>query len=315
MEQFETDLEEKKVLPKEVKSGNAVVLLSLFTYLCFSFGIGVLQEQFGEKVPWLQSMAVSAISGEIGMILPAVIYLFRKKGNWKEQLGFHKIKISTFFLLILFAYMIMPLMNVLSAVTMLFSKNVIADTLQQMTGTYSSFRSLIIIALIPCLFEEFMYRGFVYGTYAKYNKRFGIFLSGLLFGLVHMNINQFAYAFAMGMIFAMLIEATGSIWSSVIVHFCINGTSVMMQYATQEAAGNEVTADKTVLLMAIAVWAVIAAVTTVIAVLLYYAIAKNEGKVQNVKEIWSGKKGIKLVSMSLVFAIVICIAFMRLLSF
>lgn len=315
MEHFETDLEEKKVLPKEVKNSNAVVLISLFTYLCFSFGIAVLQELFGEKIPWLKSMAVNAISGEVGMILPAVIYLFIRKENWREQLGVHKIKISTFFLLIIFSYMIMPLMNVLSAVTMLFSKNVIGDTLQQMTGTYSSFSSLIIIALIPCLLEEFMYRGFVYGTYARYNKRFGIFLSGLLFGLVHMNINQFAYAFAMGMIFAMLIEATGSVWSPVIVHFCINGTSVMMQYAAQGAAGNAETADKTVLLMAVAVWMGIATITTAIAVLLYYAIAKNEGKVQNVKEIWSSKKGTKLVSLPLVFTIVICLAFMWQLSF
>ena len=322
MENFEIVSKGRKILPQEVKNSNVVMLISLFSYLCFSLGIASLQETLGEQFSWLQSVAVSAVIGELGMILPAVVYLCCRKVNWKELLRVHKIKLSTVVLVVIFAYTIMPLMNFLSAVTMLFSKNVIADTIEQMAGSYSSGISLIVIALIPCLLEEFLYRGFMYGTYAKNNKRFGIFLSGLLFGLVHMNINQFAYAFVMGMIFAMLIEATESIWSSVIVHFCINGTSVIMQYITQGTAENvkdtEVLAaytDKTIILMVAAVWAFIAIITTAIAILVYYVIAKNEGRVQNIKEIWTAKKGTKLTSLPLIITMIICVAFMWQISF
>lgn len=322
MEDFEISSDGKKVVPQEVKNVNIVILISLFSYLCFSFGIAVVQDMLGEKLPWLNSVAVSAVTGELGMIFPAVIYLCYKRVNWREQLRFHKMKISTILLVIVFAYTIMPLMNFLSAVTMLFSKNVIADTIDQVTGNHSSFVALIVIALIPCLLEEFLYRGFIYGSYTKNNRRFGILLSGLLFGLVHMNINQFVYAFAMGIIFAMLVEATDSLLSSMIVHFCINGTSVIMQYVTQGAVKsvNDTEAlaaysDTAIILMAVAVWGFIAIIATVIAILLFYAIAKNEGRVQNVKEIWTSKKGTKLVSMPLVITMIICLAFMWHLSF
>ena len=51
-------------------------------------------------------------------------------------------------------------------------------------------------------------------------------MSGLVFGLFHLNINQFCYAFVIGVVFAFLVEATGSIWSSVLAHFAINTYSI-----------------------------------------------------------------------------------------
>ena len=47
-------------------------------------------------------------------------------------------------------------------------------------------------------------------------------MSGLLFGCFHLNINQALYAFVMGIVFAYMVEATGSLWSSVIAHFAVN---------------------------------------------------------------------------------------------
>ena len=322
MENFQPVSYEKKSVPQDVKIINFIILISIISYLCFSFGIALVQEILSTQLPWLKSVAVSAVVGELGMVLPAIIYLGYKKVNWSKQLRFHKIKISTVLLLIIFAYAIMPLMNFLSAVTMLFSKNIRADTLNQVTGNHSSITALVVIALIPGLLEEFLYRGVVYGIYEKNNERFGIILSGLLFGLVHMNVNQFVYAFVMGIMFALLVKATDSLFSSMIVHFVINGTSVVLQYASQKAGGlgNDTEAmavysDTTLLLMAAAVWGFIAMLTTVAAVLIYYAIARNEGKIQDIKAIWGKGKGTKLVTIPLIITMLICIAFMWQLSF
>ena len=51
-------------------------------------------------------------------------------------------------------------------------------------------------------------------------------MSGLLFGCFHLNINQALYAFVMGIVFAYMVEATGSLWSSVIAHFAVNTYSI-----------------------------------------------------------------------------------------
>lgn len=322
MEKLQKRFNERKIVPANIKKINWIILISLISYLCCSFCMGLIKAVFGEQFEWLQSVALSAVVGEIGMILPAVVYLCYKKVNWKEELRLHKIKISTILLLIIFAYTIMPLMNFLSMITMLFSKNIIANTLNQLTSNNSSFVAFIVIAVIPCMLEEFLYRGVVYGNYAKENKKFGIFLSGLLFGLVHMNINQFAYAFIMGVLFAMLIEATNSIVSSMIVHLVINGTSVILQYVGRNIdvsmSGADTVSfytDEKMLLLAAATWGGIAIFTTVASVLVYYTIAKNEGCIENVKEIFMKRKKERLVSMPLIATIIICVVFMWQLSF
>ena len=47
-------------------------------------------------------------------------------------------------------------------------------------------------------------------------------MSGLIFGLMHLNFNQFSYGFVLGVIFAAVVEASGSIYASMAIHFLIN---------------------------------------------------------------------------------------------
>ena len=61
-----------------------------------------------------------------------------------------------------------------------------------------------------------------------------MFMSALLFALMHMNFNQAAYAFVIGVLVVLLIEATGSIWSSIIVHIVINSQQVLMLYVLED---------------------------------------------------------------------------------
>lgn len=51
-----------------------------------------------------------------------------------------------------------------------------------------------------------------------------------MFGCMHMNLNQFIYAFALGVYLAFLVEATGSVFSSMLAHFTLNATSTVMSY-------------------------------------------------------------------------------------
>ena len=60
-----------------------------------------------------------------------------------------------------------------------------------------------------------------------------VLLSSLLFGLMHMNFNQAPYAFALGVAMAVLVEATGSLWSSVLMHVIFNAQSVLLMYFYQ----------------------------------------------------------------------------------
>ena len=165
---------------------------------------------------------------EILLAAPGAIWIFAGKRNYVQTVRLKKIHGSTVVLLVLFDIAIMPVMGLINAVSMLFVENTTTSSMAEVVTGHSFFVSMVLIALLPAIFEESVYRGLFYNEYRKVAPLGGIFLSAFLFGIMHANWNQFSYAFVMGMIFCLVIEATDSILSSMILHFCINGTSVIL---------------------------------------------------------------------------------------
>lgn len=100
---------------------------------------------------------------------------------------------------------------------MLFSTNYLEEGTTTLL-TYPFAMQVILLAVIPPLVEELIFRGIFFGSYRKAGMTGAALMSGLLFGCFHLNINQALYAFVMGIVFAYMVEATGSLWSSVIAH-------------------------------------------------------------------------------------------------
>lgn len=94
---------------------------------------------------------------------------------------------------------------------------------------YAGSLALEIVALgfvIP-LAEELLYRGIVYGRIeCAYGRRCAVIASSLLFGLIHMNLVQFVYASAFGLILAYFLQR-GSLLGAVAAHMAANVTSVL----------------------------------------------------------------------------------------
>ena len=79
--------------------------------------------------------------------------------------------------------------------------------------------------------EEFLCRGILYWFgYRGISKIEGVLLSALVFALMHMNLNQFFYAFFLGIVFALMVEASDSILVSMIMHFAVNAFNVFATY-------------------------------------------------------------------------------------
>lgn len=167
---------------------------------------------------------------ELLLAAPGAIWIFVGKRNYARTVRLHKIHGSTVLLLFLFYIAVMPLMSMINAVSMLFVENTTTGTMQQVVTGHSFLVSLVLIALLPCVFEESVYRGLFYNEYRKVAPVGGILLSAFLFGIMHANWNQFSYAFVMGIIFSLVIEATDSILSSMLLHFFINASSVVLLY-------------------------------------------------------------------------------------
>lgn len=239
------------------------------------------------------------------LLLPSAVYIVTSRMNLKRAIRLKKVSPANLVLCIIFAFLIMPIMNLINAISLLFSQNMIQDTITSIVSDNPLFLSVFVIAFIPCVFEETIFRGVVYNEYRKSNIQLAMFLSAFLFGIMHQNFNQFSYAFAMGIVFALLIEATDSIVSTMVVHFIINGNSVIMSYLApkitkflQDVSGNlEGYVDiadmdtREAILSSMGSYIVSAIIASILAYVVYKTIAQNTGRWQHVKGIFSKKSG------------------------
>ena len=300
---------------------NQVFLATVLTFILGSYLLQMIKDGLNITIPTF----VRLVYSQIIFVLPAVIYLFIKKIPPWEFIRLKKVNFVTVILLVLLGIFIRPFMSLLSAISMIWVENTIADTATSLMSEVNFWLALVFIAIIPAILEEFVYRGVFYNEYRKINTKKAVLLSGLLFGLMHMNVNQFVYAFFMGVIFALIIEATDSILASMIVHFTINGSSLLFLKIApwlQQKAGN---ADQTALLDTSATtredvirllpsMIVPAIMALAISLLLYYGIVTYNKRVDAVKLIFSKetseKKTVRLITWPLAAGIGICLLLM-----
>lgn len=270
-------------------------------------------------------MAVNLLVSELILAVPAGIVLLASKEKPNRVLGFHKLKISSVLMIILYTFLMQPLTTLLNAVSMLFVDNAVTSISGEVMGL-PFWLTFFMMALFGPFCEELCFRGVVYRGYLKSGNVLGaVLLSSLLFGLMHMNFNQAPYAFALGIAMAVLVEATGSLWSSVLMHVIFNAQSVLLMYFYQrfmpeawlQQTQAAVTADD--MLSVIGVYLVIAVVCTSLAACVLVWLCRNQGRDEYVswllQERKSGKKKGRLVSVPLVIGIAVCAAYMLLNAF
>ncbi len=90
--------------------------------------------------------------------------------------------------------------------------------------------SIISVALLPALLEEFLFRGIFLCEFLKYGKTFAIVISAFFFASVHGSIEQMMYSFVYGIIFGYIAIKTGSLTTGIIIHFINNAYSCIVDY-------------------------------------------------------------------------------------
>ena len=161
----------------------------------------------------------------IFLIVPTIIYFIVTKLPVKETLRLNRISVIDIGIIVLIAFLCQPIASFLSALTNVFFKNLINEVFNEIS-TIPYGKQLVIMALTPAICEEVTMRGIVLSGYRRISVTKTVIMTGLFFGILHLNAQQFLYAFAMGILFAYLVIITNSIYASVICHFVFNGIQV-----------------------------------------------------------------------------------------
>ena len=262
-------------------------------------------------------LVANLLISQFVILLPACIsiVLSKKKIEWKD-FGFQKIKISTLLLTIVYTFLCMPLVTVVNAISMLFVDNTVVAISSEILALPFPL-ALFIIAMVGPFSEEFVFRGIIFNSYKKDGNALGaILLSALVFGFMHMNLNQAGYAFVIGIALAFLMVATGSLWAPFLMHFIVNAQSVIMMYVTEyfmpgSLAEESAKMTQKDLLITIGIYSVIATVTTVLAICLLIFIADREGKKEELKCVLvKGENAQRRITPSLIVALIISFIYM-----
>lgn len=105
------------------------------------------------------------------------------------------------------------------------------QSLLQMSSFTEFLQVLTVMALLPAVAEEALFRGVMQPLLIKGSGRhFGIILTSLIFALLHQQFQVLLAIFVLGMVLGYLREWTKSLWVPTLVHFVNNGSIVVMVY-------------------------------------------------------------------------------------
>lgn len=105
--------------------------------------------------------------------------------------------------------------------SLLLSGGTAVNAVQEYAMDQSPLKILVMVILAPLL-EELICRKLLIDRIGRYGEKLTVLLSGLIFGLLHQNLFQFFYAFALGAVFAYIYIRTGKLRYTVILHAIIN---------------------------------------------------------------------------------------------
>ncbi len=92
--------------------------------------------------------------------------------------------------------------------------------------------NLLIIGLLPAIGEELLFRGLIQPLMKGVvrNRHIAIFLTSVLFSAMHMQFYGFLPRFALGLLLGYLVDWTGSLRLSMLLHLLINGSQVLITF-------------------------------------------------------------------------------------
>ncbi len=216
-----------------------------------------LYRSFGGLPPLIYYLLNCSVYA-LGISLPAFLYFAVGRIPLEEGLPFRKTKAMDTAALVLFGCMICLVANypaewVSRLIESLGYNGTIPDTpLSNDPAVLACYG--IETVLVPPLVEEMMFRGVVLQSLRRFGDGFAILGSALIFGMMHGNFPQTAFAFLAGLAMGYAAVQSGSLLPSILIHFINNLAAflyVLVGRLSGEAAAGNLSSILSALLLAL----------------------------------------------------------------
>ncbi len=189
------------------------------------------------------------VAQSIGLfIIPPLIIAWLLSGHISGFLSLDRTPdVSSIFLVILLTLIISPSINFLGEINSKMSfpvwlsgledwmKNA-EDNAKKLTEAFLKadttgilLFNLFMIAFLPAIGEELLFRGVIQKIFASWTKsgHWGIWISAFLFSSLHLQFYGFLPRLILGVLFGYLLLWSGSLWLPVVAHFINNSAAVI----------------------------------------------------------------------------------------
>lgn len=176
---------------------------------------------------WLQSMTISLLLSGFTVYacgMPLIVLLAYRIP--KTDIPRRKMKWWQFLLGLIMCYSLVYVSNLIGTVVTtlmsLFTGSSAENNLIEYVSNGNMFLNFILMVVVAPVVEEYVFRKVLVDRTVRYGQGVAIVASGLMFGLFHGNLNQFAYAVVLGAFFAFLYIKTGNLKITIGMHAIIN---------------------------------------------------------------------------------------------
>lgn len=219
---------------KKVFKANLYFLIILLLEIFLPFFLQPVYKSLGIS----DIRMVLLLTHVITFLIPAIIYVIVTKSSVRDTFKLKKLYFKDILLIILLGFVSQPIMTFFSLITSFFFNNEVGAFMTEILST-PYLILLMLVAVLPAITEEVTIRGVILSGYDNTNKYKAALITGLFFGMLHLDPQQFLYATVLGFILALVVRSTKSIFSAAIIHFLINGTSITMQKLLSIIPGNK----------------------------------------------------------------------------
>lgn len=176
----------------------------------------------------LESVNISLLCSMLPMYAIAIplTALLLKKGVPATTIEKKKMTTGQWIVSFIICYAGMYISNfvglILTQIIGLLKGSIVQNNIVDIVSTTNPWINMFIVVLLAPIFEELLFRKLLIDRTVKYGEGISILFSGLLFGLFHGNLNQFTYAFVLGLFFGFIYVKTGNIRYTILLHMLIN---------------------------------------------------------------------------------------------
>ena len=191
----------------------------------------LLSEVFGSlliaKLSNGMTLYPALVMSQLLIHVPIIFYLVVTRTNPFKLISFKFFNPLAIITVVLMTYCLLPVVSLVNVISLLFVKSSTASlNIELTTGAFGL--NFLFVAVMPAVSEELAFRGVFYHSMKDKGIVLAVFVSALMFGMMHLNFNQFSYTFVIGIAMALAVYATGSIFASMLVHLVLNGNSVIL---------------------------------------------------------------------------------------